>query len=184
MRAYHFCRVVDGAPVQSGGLPALGVGETERVGGPDPVLCRWGLHASVRALDALKHAPGPWCRIVEIGGTVKVGDDKVVGTERKILASFDAEPVLLEFASRLIDRAEETMPPSSRYPYGRSAIAQAREYVAAGLSWGSAWAVACLLSRAVPWHGGAAPEYDRAEQNALLEEMLDEAAGSPRLTNP
>ena len=73
------------------------VGETLRVDG-DIALCERGLHASVKALDALYYAPGPICCRVRLGGTIIHGNDKVVASERTVLWMFDATNVLHEMA--------------------------------------------------------------------------------------
>ena len=73
------------------------VGETLRVDGRIE-LCERGLHASVKAMDALRYAPGPICCRVRLGGTIIHGDDKVVASERTVLWMFDATNVLHEMA--------------------------------------------------------------------------------------
>jgi len=45
----------------------------------DPVLCRSGLHACKRLIDALKYAPGEYLWLVELGGDVKHDNDKKRG---------------------------------------------------------------------------------------------------------
>ena len=50
-----------------------------------PILCRQGLHASKRAIDALQWASGPIICRVTLGGTVLHDGDKSVGTERTVL---------------------------------------------------------------------------------------------------
>jgi hypothetical protein len=62
------------------------------------VMCRAGLHASRRLVDALAYAPGATVHRVEISGQILTGGDKVCGERRKILWSFDAEQVLRDFA--------------------------------------------------------------------------------------
>ena len=65
----------------------------------DLELCRSGLHASVRALDALDYASGrPIVCRVRMGGNIVRGDDKLVASERTCLWMLDADPVLHEFA--------------------------------------------------------------------------------------
>lgn len=86
------------------------VGQTLRDGRPVPadgewlvhdgplVLCESGLHASVCPFDALSYAPGPILCRVEMGGTIRHGDDKLVAMRRRIVARVDATPILREFA--------------------------------------------------------------------------------------
>jgi hypothetical protein len=88
-------------------------GDTLRNGEPIPKLGRWlkhegeiiacnsGLHASVHPYDALKFAPGPILHQVELRGEIVSHGtpvDKLVGRERKIIASVDATPILRRFA--------------------------------------------------------------------------------------
>ena len=72
-------------------------GETLRHDGT-LVLCKMGLHASVRLIDALKYAPGPWLHRVECGGEIKHDADKLVCVERTSLWRIDATDMLLKFA--------------------------------------------------------------------------------------
>lgn len=93
MKAWHFHNgetLRDGRP-----LPA--VGETLIHPG-EPILCQQGLHASVRAVDALQYAPGAWVDRVVVGGVVVKGDDKIVATERTTLWRIDATEILRKFA--------------------------------------------------------------------------------------
>lgn len=85
--------------LRGGGIPAA-PGETERWNGP-LVLCRSGLHASKRALNALELAPcgrTTQVRLVTLGGQVLHDDDKSVASERTIIASADCTRTLYEYA--------------------------------------------------------------------------------------
>ena len=94
-RYWHFCRIVDGRPVLRDGTPAAEVGHVERYNGK-PVMCATGLHASRRALDAIDMAPGPWIRLVSLGGQQIHNVSKSCATERHIIASADATSALHE----------------------------------------------------------------------------------------
>jgi len=72
-------------------------GRTHKVKGT-PRLCRHGLHASIKPLDALGYAPGNIISRVVVGGEIIKGDDKIVGTERTYLWIADAEQILREFS--------------------------------------------------------------------------------------
>ena len=74
-------------------------GATHKVKG-QPVLCEFGLHASVNPLDALKYAQSTNVWRVELGGVIVRGDDKATATERRYLWRIDAESVLRAFARR------------------------------------------------------------------------------------
>jgi len=75
---------------------ALGVTHTHD---GTPMLCKSGLHASVRAIDALQYAPGPVLWRVECGGIVVSGHDKIACTRRTYVAGgVDASSMLRAFA--------------------------------------------------------------------------------------
>ena len=93
MQAYHFTAdtLRDGTPI-----PAT---NTWLEFPDEPILCEQGLHASLDPWDALQYAPGPNLHLVELGGTIIHGDDKLVATRRKILKSIDATDLLRRFAA-------------------------------------------------------------------------------------
>ena len=77
------------------------MGETLTVEGP-LVMCEWGLHASVRAIDACRYAPGPIACRVRLSGevlqpTTGGHSDKVCATERTVIAMVDATDLLRDF---------------------------------------------------------------------------------------
>ena len=61
-------------------------------------LCNNGLHASVRAIDALCYAPGSLACRVEMGAPIIQDSNKLVARTRKILWTADATIALHEFA--------------------------------------------------------------------------------------
>jgi hypothetical protein len=66
---------------------------------PDRMELRvYGLHASERALDALKYAPGPIVCRVRLGGRILTGEDKLCASERTVIAMADATGTLRAFA--------------------------------------------------------------------------------------
>jgi hypothetical protein len=75
------------------------IGETHTVTGV-PKLCKNGLHASERIIDALKYAPGAILYEVELSGDFDVGDDKLCATERTYHRSIDATSLLGHFARK------------------------------------------------------------------------------------
>lgn len=89
-------------------------------------LCENGMHASVRASDALRYAPG-WtiCR-VELSGEILVGDDKVCARHRKVIAMADAKRALLHHAADCAERALLRI--KSPDPRSVQAIEAARAY--------------------------------------------------------
>lgn len=95
MKAFYFA--TEKRTLRYGDGRAIIVGKTHVVSGV-PRPCVWGLHASVRPLDALRYAPGSVLYLVELSGTVVAGDDKHAATERTYLAEFDASRLLVRFA--------------------------------------------------------------------------------------
>lgn len=91
-RAWRFVgdTLRDGRPVPKDGVKLVHPGK--------PILCESGLHASLRPWDALPFAPGTTLCLVECGGTILHGSDKLVCTERTILVRMDARPLLRYFA--------------------------------------------------------------------------------------
>lgn len=87
MRAYWFS---DGDKLQYGDARVPAVGVTHRHEGPI-ALCSAGLHASVDVLDALRYAPASTLWLVECGGEIVKGDDKIVCTERTYIARADVD---------------------------------------------------------------------------------------------
>jgi hypothetical protein len=73
------------------------VGSTLTVPETTVALCSGGLHASEDILDALKYAPGAvLCKVI-LGGKVIEGRDKVVASERTVVAMLDATEVLIQY---------------------------------------------------------------------------------------
>ena len=63
--------------------------------------CSVGFHASERAIDALKYAPGPVvCRVILHGTKIEHGNpvDKVVAQGRTVISMVDATKTLREFS--------------------------------------------------------------------------------------
>jgi hypothetical protein len=97
MRAWHFC-IKDGDRILTNkGRLVVTIGETIRHEGKLK-MCFSGLHASVRAIDALSYAQGNIACRVECGGEIVRGDDKIVCSERTVLWAVDAEATLRHFA--------------------------------------------------------------------------------------
>jgi hypothetical protein len=110
-------------------------GATLTVPGP-VVLCRHGLHGSVRILDALGYAPTETrlCR-VRIGGEVVRRTDKLAGTRRTVVWSLtqrQTDRALREFACRCAEGALLEERAAGREPDPRSwaAIEVARRHSA------------------------------------------------------
>lgn len=93
MKGWHF---VSDTLRDGSGVPADGVTLTHD--GP-LVICKTGLHASERILDALTYAPGNTiCRVEAEGCEAQGHDDKFVCRSRTILWRVNGELILREFA--------------------------------------------------------------------------------------
>jgi hypothetical protein len=75
------------------------LGRTHKHKGPLK-LCKSGLHASLRPLDALNYAPGHHLWIVELSGETLTGSDKLCASERTYLRHLNCEKLLREFARK------------------------------------------------------------------------------------
>lgn len=115
--AWHFLSSINGEPRLSHGDGRLVVqGETLSVKGT-PRLCAYGLHASVKALDALSSTDGDvFAQRVWVRGALRVGEDKLCGQQRHCIALLSAEQtrrVLQEFAlwcaARALKRKERLL---------------------------------------------------------------------------
>ena len=92
MKAWHFVgdTLRDGSPIPADGKLLHHTGSV--------AICRSGLHASERIIDALTYAPGNIICRVECGGIVDTQSDKLVCRERTILWRIDGEELVREFA--------------------------------------------------------------------------------------
>ncbi len=83
--------------LQHGAREVVEVGRTYRAEGP-LVMCRNGMHASKRALDALKYAPGPVVCRVQLGGEALHDSDKAGAAAGAAArgAAGDAQNLILE----------------------------------------------------------------------------------------
>ena len=90
--AWHFV----GATLRDG-RPVPKDGEKLKFDGT-PIMCERGLHASRHPFDALRYAPGSVLCRVRCGGTIIEAEDKLVCTERTILARADATEGLRYYA--------------------------------------------------------------------------------------
>lgn len=96
MKAWHFLRA-DRRLAYPPHTPVV-VGQKITVDPDKLELCKYGLHASIRALDALGYAPGPIICRVNLGGRILTANDKVCASERTVIAMADATETLRAFA--------------------------------------------------------------------------------------
>ena len=175
--AWHFAgtQMRDGSRL---GAP----GEIETYDGP-LVMCSQGLHASEKLLDALRYAPGPLLRRVNMGGKILRGTDKLDAETRLVLWECDMTAALRLFARKCaLDVAHMwDMPPLVReyLMTGREDIRAAAwdaaldvDAAARAAARGAAWAAARAAAgaaaldaaRAAAW--GAAWDAARAAASA------------------
>ncbi len=144
-------------------------------------LCKSGLHASRRPLDALRYAKGNICSRVRLSGEIIKDDDKAVATRREYLYVFDAEEVLRKFARLCaLDVIGKWDAPEIVRRYletGDESMRSAARVVARSAAWSAAWAVAkdaaCDAACDAAWVASRYVTWDA--QNERLESMLLEA---------
>ena len=95
MKAFYFA--TEERKLRYGDERKIEVGLTHKVEG-SPILCGNGLHASTRIIDALNYAPGPILYLVELGGKIDKGSDKICALERTYIAEYDATDLLRQFS--------------------------------------------------------------------------------------
>jgi hypothetical protein len=90
-------------------------------------MCKQGLHASIKALDALQYAPGAIVCRVEMSGNIIYDTDKCVASERTVLWYADATKALHTFACDEAERALSAM--ADPDPRSIAAIAVKRRWI-------------------------------------------------------
>ena len=170
--AWHFIetrgKLRDGSAAQERGLEVSPV---------IPRICESGLHASVRALDALCYAPGSIIRRVRVYGDLQSEDDKVCGSHREVLWTADATSALRLFAADCAESvfgfikdekaqwaaalAISTARRSARGEADKEELAAARD---------AAWAAAYDAARDATWNATNAAIWNaaRAATNAAI----------------
>lgn len=137
-------------------------------------LCSEGLHASKRAIDALKYAPGAIVCRVELSGVILEANDKVCASERTVLSMIDATNILHEFSCWCAEQALLRAREAGREPDHRSwaAIEAKHKWLKGqitdkelGAAGSAAWSAAESASEYAAWYA----------QNEQLEKMLLEA---------
>ena len=177
------------------------VGDTLRYGEPIPadgkllhhtgsvVICRSGLHASERIIDALTYAPGNIICRVECDDIIDEQRDKLVCRERTILWRVDGEELLREFARKCaLDVIHLWDAPQVVIPYLQTgdpelqdaarATAEAARATAEAAAWDAAArdaAAAASAAAAARAAAEAARDAARDAQNTRLEQMVQAA---------
>jgi len=162
-KAWHWVgdTLRDGSPVPKDGVKLVY---------PDsPILCERGYHASLRPWDALRYAPGNTLCLVECGGTVLHQDDKLVCTERTILARMNGEPLLRQFArNQALSVVHLWEPPEIVLDYlmGDDSARDAAWAAAWAAARDAAWAAAGAAARDAAWAAAWAAARDAASAAA------------------
>ena len=166
------------------GTPSV-AGQVETYDSP-LVMCKSGLHASRRAIDALRYAPGPYVALVECDGKVIEQGDKLVCARRRPLWIADAEGVLRWFARQcardVLHLWTSPIPEAVRCwldeedlsEAARGAAESAAESAAGSAARGAAWSAAGSAAGSAA--RGAAENAAREKQNQVLESLLMELA--------
>ena len=195
MKAWHFLRA-DRRLAYPPRTPVL-IGQKITVDPDKLELCTYGLHASIRALDALCYAPGPIICRVELGGRILKSSDKVCASERTVIAMADATNTLRAFARAcaldVIDKWEapavvrefletgnEELRESARsaaqsaaQSAARSAARLAAQLAARSAAESAAWSAARLAARSAAESAAWSAESAAwSAQNNRLEAML------------
>jgi len=178
------------------GRPLPKAGETLKHDGP-VVPCEQGLHASVRAIDALGYAPGAMVARVELRGRIVAhGDDKHAASERYMLTGYmDASRALFLFACDCAAAALDAEEAAGRTvdPRSRAAVACRRLWLdgaatdadlsaAYSAAYSAAWSAAAYSAESAAWSAaesaaGSAAE-SAAESSARSARAAESAAGS------
>ena len=102
MLGWHFCRNDKRLGFEDG--RQIRTGRTLKVK-PPVILCKHGLHASKRIIDALKYSQGHIICKVKLSGKIIHDTDKSVATERTVIAMVNGERLLHEFACDIAEKA-------------------------------------------------------------------------------
>jgi hypothetical protein len=160
IQAWHFVNgtLRDGRPIPKDG-------EVLRHEGP-LVMCESGLHASREPFDALQYAPGlgsrpyteraPTLCLVNCAGEIVEGDDKLICTERTIVARMDATDLMRYFArmqALSVIHLWDTEPQEVVLDYLMTGDESLR-----AAAWDAAWDAA----RAAAWAAARAAAWDAA----------------------
>lgn len=97
MKAFYFA--TPERKLRYGDGRSITIGQTHTVKG-EIKLCKNGLHASQRLLDALYYAPGNTLYLVELEGDMDIDAGIVAARSRTYLAEYNAADVLMSFARK------------------------------------------------------------------------------------
>ena len=190
--AWHF--LPDNGRMRWGKWKPVRAGVTYVHSGPIK-LCEHGLHASVRAIDALGYAPGSLVCRVRMSGDAEADADKIAASRRRVLWMADATRVLHLYACRCAEHALALIP--SPDPRSVRAIEIKRSWLdgkatieeldaARDAAWVAASAAARAAARDAAWDAAwaAARAAARDGQNAELTRLLHTLAPAGYVETP
>ena len=178
MRAWHFVNKTlrDGSQIPSDGEWLHYTGNL--------VMCESGLHASKDPFDALQYAPGEMLCLVECDGHIIEGNDKLVCSQRKIVARMDATEMLRYFARmQALSVVHLWDAPDVVLDYlmtGDESLRDAARAAAGAAAWDAARAAARDAAWAAAWDAARAAARDAAWAAARDESLRDAAWDAAR----
>ena len=168
MKAWYFSS--DDRRLRHGDERTIILGETHEVSG-DIELCKRGLHACKKAIDALTYAPGPVVYRVELSGKIEKGEDKLVAQKRTYLSGgIDVSETLRKFARMCaLDVVDMWEAPEVVIRYlktGDKSIRAAAQDAARSVSWSAAHVTADYTVQSAALAVARAAARDDAQFNA------------------
>ena len=155
------------------------IGRTHKVEG-ELILCKHGLHASKRIIDALKYARGSIIWKVRLGGVIVHATDKSVASERTYISGgIDVSDVLGKFIRMCaLDVIHLWKAPSEVVEYlktGKEALRDAAWDAAWTAAWTAAAGATARTAAAVAAWVAAGDAAAGAKQNKRLTRMINRA---------
>ena len=170
IKAYYFSN--EDKTLRHGDGRKIRKGRTHKVRGRIK-MCKYGLHGSVKCLDALCYAPGPIIWRVELNGDIIEGDDKIVASERTYIDWIDATDVLRKFTRMCaLDVVHLWHAPDHVVKYLKTGDESLRDAAWAACeaarapAWTSAWTSARDAAWASAWNAAQASAWDAARDAA------------------
>ena len=185
MLGWHF--LAEDRRLRFGTKEVVEAGKTYTAEGP-LVLCRNGVHASRRAIDALQYAPGPIVCRVRLHGEIQHDTDKSVARHRTVLWMADATALLHEFGlvcghealgcrealhGDVDPRSWAILDVKAKWLRGEATDDELTQAAGAARAAEAARAAGAAWAAEAAWAAGAAGAAARDAQNMILELMLE-----------
>jgi hypothetical protein len=132
-------------------------------------ICRKGLHASSRLIDALQYAPGPLLCRVELCGELIEQSDKLCAQQRRVIAMADATNILHEKACLAAESVLANITSQVHRATAQAAIDTKRAWLAGkatNTQLASARSAACLTARSAAEASARSAARSAAEASA------------------